>query len=188
MPATIDANELQELMRSTALFALIDVREWGEFSLGQILGARNIARGSLEKYLLFLVPNRSVTLVLICDDGRRSALAAETARQLGYRRVTLLAGGIEEWKRAGGETYGGWSLTGKDYGERLLVEENVPELTASELHEMLIRGERVTVLDSRPYPEFKASHLPDAHSAPIGDLALLAGDFASDSNVPIVTN
>jgi rhodanese-related sulfurtransferase len=175
-------------MRSDAPFALIDVREWGEFSLGQILGARHLARGSLEKYLPFLVPDRAVTLILMCDDGRRSALAAETARQLGYSNATVLAGGLEAWKRAGGETYGGWSLTGKDYGERLLVEENVPELTASALHEMLSRGERVTVLDSRPYSEFKASHLPDAHSAPIGDLALVAADFASEANVPIVTN
>jgi len=51
MPKTIAATALRELMRSDALFALIDVREWGEFSLAQILGARNIARGSLEKYV-----------------------------------------------------------------------------------------------------------------------------------------
>ncbi|HVN29063.1 MAG TPA: rhodanese-like domain-containing protein, partial [Candidatus Binataceae bacterium] len=188
MAETIDAIRLQGLMHSDAPFALIDVREWGEFSLGQILGARNIARGSLEKYLPFLVPDRAVTLVLMCDDGRRAALAAKTAEQLGYTRVTVSAGGLEGWKLAGGETYGGWSLTGKDYGERLLVEENVPELIASALHEMLNRGERVTILDSRPYSEFKASHLPGAHSAPIGDLALVAADFASDPSVPIVTN
>ncbi len=188
MPETIDKKQLQELMRSEAPFALIDVREWGEFSLAQILGARNIARGSFEKYLPFLVPDRGVTLVLMCNDGRRSALAAATAGQLGYRQVLVLDGGLEAWKRAGGETYGGWSLTGKDYGERLLVEENIPELTAAELHEMLNRSEQVTILDSRPYPEFKASHLPGAHSAPIGDLALRATDFASNSKAPIVTN
>ena len=188
MPETIDPIQLQELMRSDALFALIDVREWGEFSLGQILGVRNIARGSLEKYLAFLVPDRNVTLILLCDDGSRSALTAETARHLGFSRVTVLAGGLREWERAGGETYGGWSLTGKDYGERLLMEEKVPELTVSALHEMLNRREQVTILDSRPYPEFKASHLPGAHSAPIGDLVLAASDFASDSAIPIITN
>jgi len=188
MPETINAKQLRALMTTGAPFALIDVREWSEFSLGQILGARNIARGSLEKYLPFLVPNRSAYLVLMCDNGRRSALAAETARDLGYSHVSVLVEGLEAWKRAGGETYGGWSLTGKDYGERLLVEENVPELTATELHEMLNRGACVTILDSRPYSEFKASHLPGAHSAPIGDLVLVASDFASESAVPIVTN
>ena len=43
------------------MFALIDVREWGEFSLEQILGARNLARGSLEKYLPFLIPDRGTS-------------------------------------------------------------------------------------------------------------------------------
>ena len=100
----------------------------------------------------------------MCDDGKRSALAADTARQLGYSHVSVLAGGLAEWKRADGETYGGWSLTGKDYGERLLVQENVAELTATKLHEMLERGEPVTIVDSRPYPEFKASHLPGARA------------------------
>ena len=99
-----------------------------------------------------------------------------------------LSGGLAEWKRTNGETYGGWSLTGKDYGERLLVQENVAELTATKLHSMLERGEPVTIVDSRPYPEFKASHLPGAQSTPIGEIALAAKDLASDPAVPIVTN
>ncbi len=188
MAETIGVQRLQGLMRSEGMFALIDVREWGEFSLEQILGARHLARGSLEKYLPFLIPNRSAALVLMCDDGRRSALAADTARHLGFTQVSALAGGLAEWKRAGGETYGGWSLTGKDYGERLLVQENVAELTAGVLHQMIEQGERVTVVDSRPYPEYKASHLPGARSTPIGDIALAAKDLASDPAVPVVTN
>ncbi len=188
MAETISVQQLQELMRSDRMFALLDVREWGEFTLGQILGARHLARGSLEKYLPFLIPHRGAALVLMCDDGKRSARAAGTARQLGYAQVQVLAGGLAEWRRAGGETYGGWSLTGKDYGERLLVQENIAELTATELHQMLERGERVTVVDSRPFPEFKASHLPGARSTPIGEIALAAKDLASDPAVPIVTN
>ena len=188
MAETIGADQLQELMRSDRAFALIDVREWGEFALGQILGARHIARGSLEKYLPFLVPDRSLRLVLMCDDGKRSAQAAETAQQLDYSQVSVLAGGISGWKRDGGETYGGWSLTGKDYGERLLVQENVPELTVDVLHRMLERGEPVIILDSRPYAEFRASHLPGARSTPIGEIAFAAADLVSDPAVPIVTN
>lgn len=188
MAETIGVGELQELMGSDRGFALIDVREWGEFSLEQILGSRNVARGSLEKYLPFLVPDREVPVVLVCSDGARSALAAKTAQALGYANSCVLAGGIAGWKRNRGETYGGWSLTGKDYGELLLVRENVPELTVDVLHRMLERGEPVIVLDSRPYSEFKASHLPGARSTPIGDIALAAAELASGPPVPIVTN
>ncbi|HVA81558.1 MAG TPA: rhodanese-like domain-containing protein [Candidatus Binataceae bacterium] len=188
MAETISADQLGELMRSDSVFALIDVREWGEFSLEQVLGARNIARGSLEKYLPFLVPRRDVPVVFVCADGARSTLAAKTAQAVGYSRVRVLTQGIAGWTRAGGETYGGWSLTGKDYGERLLVHEDVPEMTVDELHRTLAAGERVCILDSRPRSEYRASHLPGAHSAPIGHIALMVTDLASDSTVPVVTN
>jgi rhodanese-related sulfurtransferase len=83
MAETIDANQLQELMRSDVPFALIDVCEWGEFSLAQILGARNIARGSVEGYLPFLIPDRGVTVVLTASarrsrQKRRGILAIRT--------------------------------------------------------------------------------------------------------------
>jgi len=48
MTDTISAEELRKLMKSTELFALVDVREWGEFELEQILGARSLPRGRLE--------------------------------------------------------------------------------------------------------------------------------------------
>ncbi|MDO8433440.1 MAG: rhodanese-like domain-containing protein, partial [Candidatus Binatus sp.] len=63
-----------------------------------------------------------------------------------------------------------------------------PELTVDVLHKMIERGEPVLVLDSRPYSEFEASHLPGARSAPIGEIARAAADLASDPSVPIVTN
>jgi rhodanese-related sulfurtransferase len=188
MAQSIAAERLQRLMDSDALLALIDVREWGEFSLGQILGSRNVARGSLEKYLPFLVPDREVMIVLICTDGIRAALAARTAEALEYASVCVLEGGIAGWKRAGGETYGGWSLTGKDYGERLLVQAGVPEMTAETLHRMLATGTAVCVLDSRPLSEYRASHLPGARSAPLGSIALIVKELGLDPEVPIVTN
>jgi rhodanese-related sulfurtransferase len=179
---------LHELMESDAPPALIDVREWGEFANEQILGARNVGRAFLEKYLPYLVPKRDVKVVLVCDDGLRSSHGAATARSLGYQDVSVLDGGLRAWKSAGGETFGGWSLTGKDFGERLLVEESIPEMSAKELHDLLEKKDRVCILDSRPAGEFRASHLPRAHSAPIGQLALQVTDLVPDGATPIVTN
>ncbi|HVA40632.1 MAG TPA: rhodanese-like domain-containing protein, partial [Candidatus Binataceae bacterium] len=172
-----------------APYALLDVREWGEFELGQILGSRSLPRGSLEIYLPYLVPKKpGVTVVFLCNDGVRSQRAAATAEALGYDRVAVLDGGLDAWKKSGGEIYGGWALTGKDYGEKLLVEDAIPEMSAAELHRRLAAGERVCVLDSRPSAEYRAAHLPGARSAPIGQLALEAGGLIDDSNVPVVTN
>ncbi len=185
---SISAERVQELMHSNALFALIDVREWGEFSLEQILASRNVARGSLEKYLPFLVPDRGVPLVLVCGDGARSTLAARSAKALGYANVSVLEGGLTEWKSAGGETYGGWSLTGKDYGERLLVQAGVAEMAADTLHRMLADGNAVCILDSRPRSEYRASHLPGARSAPLSHIVPIVQNLGLDPEVPIVTN
>jgi len=87
------------------------------------------------------MPKKDVTAVFICNDGRRSACAAATAEELGYTRATVLGDGLEAWKESGGEVYGGWSLTGKDWGEKLLVEEGIPELSVAELHGWLAAGE-----------------------------------------------
>ena len=168
MPDTISAQELGKLMNSAAPFALIDVREWGEFELAQILGARSLPRGSIETYLPYLVPTSDVTVVVMCDDGRRSSRAAATAESMGYTRARVLDGGLEAWKKSGGKCYGGWSLTGKDYGEKLLVEEEIAELSVAELHGRLAAGERVCILDSRPLAEYRTTHLPSARSAPTG--------------------
>jgi rhodanese-related sulfurtransferase len=189
MAEIIGARELEKLMHSDAPYALLDVREWGEFELGQILGSRSLPRGSLEIYLPYLVPKKhDVTVVFLCNDGRRSERAAATAEALGYNRAVVLEGGLEAWKKSGGEVYGGWALTGKDYGEKLLVEDAIPELSAAELHGRLAAGERVCVLDSRPLAEFRAAHLPGARSAPIGQLVLEADGLIDDSNIPVVTN
>jgi len=188
MPDTMSAKELGELMDSAALFALIDVREWGEFEHGQILGARCLPRGSLERYLPYLVPKSDVTVVFLCDNGRRSARAAATAEAMGYTCARVFDGGLEAWKKSGKECYGGWALTGKDYGEKLLVEEAIPEISANRLHRQLAAGESVCILDSRPLGEYRATHLPGARSAPIGQLALEAPGLIADPQMPVVAN
>jgi rhodanese-related sulfurtransferase len=47
-------------------------------------------------------------VVLVCDEGYASSLAAATLRELGLHRATDLAGGFQAWLRfaAGGPTDG----------------------------------------------------------------------------------
>ncbi len=188
MVTTIQAQDLKDLMASDALFAVLDVRDWGEFTLEQILDTTPLPRGHLEKYIAVLVPTTDTHVVLLCDSGQRSALAATTLESLGYSNVSVLEGGLPRWKAAGYETIHGWSLRGKAYGEVLQVEEGIPDLTVEELHERLARGEQIYILDTRTEPEFLTAHLPGAYSAPGGQLALAVTDIVQDRNVPIVTN
>lgn len=188
MPNTISAHDLNTLMHSDGLYAVIDVRDWGEFSLGQIPGASCIPRGSLEKYISVLVPQTAIHTVLYCDTGQRSTRAAASLESLGYATVSILDGGVKAWTAAGYETPHGWSLRGKEYGERLQVEQDIPDITTEELHARLKQGEELYIFDTRTEPEFQAAHLPGAYCAPGGQLALIAPEVVQDTNRTIVTN
>lgn len=79
----------------------IDVREREEWEAGTVPGAVHVPRGSLESRIESVVPDRERPLVLYCASGNRSALAARTLQELGYRSVRSLAGGFNDWKRNG---------------------------------------------------------------------------------------
>ncbi|MCY3539484.1 MAG: molybdopterin-synthase adenylyltransferase MoeB [bacterium] len=82
---------------------LIDVREGPEWNQGKIPTARHIPRGVLEGNIHQVVsPTAENPVVLYCASGMRSALAAVTLQNMGYRSVYSLAGGFQAWKTQGG--------------------------------------------------------------------------------------
>jgi rhodanese-related sulfurtransferase len=86
-------------------FAVVDVREDREWNLGHLPGAVHVARGTIEGRIEGTVP-RERKVVLYCARGNRSALAADTMREMGYRDVASLTGGLHSWVDAGGEIEG----------------------------------------------------------------------------------
>jgi sulfur-carrier protein adenylyltransferase/sulfurtransferase len=82
--------------------ALIDVREQHEFEAGHIPGAVHVPRGHLESRIENFVPERDRRIVLYCQSGSRSALAADTLKQqLGYEDVASMNGGFTLWRDRG---------------------------------------------------------------------------------------
>lgn len=80
---------------------LIDIRERDEYEQGFIPRAEWIPRGFLEIKIEDLVPERGREVILYCAGGTRSALAARSLQELGYSRVSSMAGGFRAWKNAG---------------------------------------------------------------------------------------
>lgn len=101
--AEVDLQQAAAAIRNADL--LIDVREADEYSTAHIPGAVNIPRGLLEFKLSNdpQLTERTLKLVLYCKNSGRSALAADALREMGYRNVLSLAGGIEAWQAAGRE-------------------------------------------------------------------------------------
>lgn len=88
---------------------LIDIREAEEYRRGHIPGAVWSPRGLLEFDIHRLVeqmcrnpaiPLEDQPIVLYCGTGGRSALAARTLEEMGYRNVKSMAGGIVAWAQA----------------------------------------------------------------------------------------
>lgn len=88
---------------------LIDIREADELaSNGRIAGSTHAPRGMLEWYADETFPNyhkpefdKEKRLILHCAGGGRSALAVKTLKEMGYKNVAHLDGGIAAWKNAG---------------------------------------------------------------------------------------
>jgi len=77
---------------------LIDVREEYEYEVSHIGGSVHICRGTLEMSVEHDYPDRATALILYCGRGDRSALAGVTLRQLGYRSVASIDGGLHAWQ------------------------------------------------------------------------------------------
>jgi rhodanese-related sulfurtransferase len=65
---------------------------------------RNVLEWRLDPASAHHVPevtSHDQTVILVCDEGYASSLAAATLQQLGLHRATDLAGGIQAWIAAG---------------------------------------------------------------------------------------
>ena len=80
---------------------LIDVRERDEYEQGFIPRAEWVPRGFLELRVEDVVPERDREVIIYCAGGTRSAMAARSLEELGYTRVSSMAGGFRSWKNAG---------------------------------------------------------------------------------------
>lgn len=79
----------------------LDVREPNELAEGTIPGAIAMPRGLLEGHAAESIPTLDWELIVVCEKGNRSALAADTLQTIGFTRVTSLRGGLLGWIAAG---------------------------------------------------------------------------------------
>jgi molybdopterin/thiamine biosynthesis adenylyltransferase/rhodanese-related sulfurtransferase len=94
----IDPAEAESRL-GTATF--LDVRELDEYEQGMIPGAVFVPRGHLESQAEGKLPDKFAPVVVYCAGGTRSAFAADTLTQLGYRDVVSMVGGFGRWKNEG---------------------------------------------------------------------------------------
>ena len=93
--------ELRKRLEAGEPVVLVDVRDPDEYRDGYIEPATNISRGFLEFRIGAAVTDPATPIVLYCQTGLRSVLAAKALRDLGYTNVVNLQGGFQKWAQSG---------------------------------------------------------------------------------------
>lgn len=76
----------------------IDVRTAEEYKAGHLEGAINIPYDEMEQKITAIEADKTTEIQLYCRSGRRSGIALETLRGMGYSNVTN-AGAYEQLKQ-----------------------------------------------------------------------------------------
>ena len=105
---TISPNETLELSKNDKC-NLIDIRDSNELQkTGKIENSLNVSRGLLEfalnpegEYIKNNLIDLNKEIVLFCAAGGRSALAAKTLKDMGYKKVSHVEGGFGLMKSSG---------------------------------------------------------------------------------------
>jgi rhodanese-related sulfurtransferase len=127
--------------------------------------------------------------VVVCDDdGMRARLAAGTLEALGYSDVSVLAGGLNRWVTEGHPTEWGVNVPSKDFGEKVLLQQHVPEVEPDELASWLQDGRKLIMLDSRTPEEHSRQCIPGSRSMPGAELGLRIWDLAQDPDTTVVVH
>jgi molybdopterin/thiamine biosynthesis adenylyltransferase/rhodanese-related sulfurtransferase len=93
--------ELKKRLEAKEPVVVVDVRDPDEYRDGHIEDAANISRGFLEFRIGTVASDPATPIVLYCQSGLRSMLAAKALKDLGYENVINLQGGFQKWAQSG---------------------------------------------------------------------------------------
>jgi rhodanese-related sulfurtransferase len=200
-PVTAPARVRRALLTRSEI-ALLDVRSESRFARGHPLFAASFPLGQLEALATERLPRPGIPLVLYGDgaydatDGSDpdAEAAALRLRQLGYREVSLLAGGLDGWTVAGGELFLDVNAPSKAFGELVAELAGTPLLPAEEVAALLASAPGraaappVFVVDARRFDEYATMSIPTATSVPGAELVLRVRQLAPDPATMVIVN
>ena len=177
----ITPQQLKSWLNDGQEIALLDVREHGQYGENHLFYVVSVPYSNLEHETVRLVPKLTTRIVVVDEDGQALAqLATKRLSIMGYSNIHILEGGTQGWKLAGYELFAGVNLPSKTFGELAEHAFNTPRISAIELDKRIAEGDKLLVLDGRPFTEYKKMSIPTAVCCPNGELPLRIDDLVSD--------
>jgi rhodanese-related sulfurtransferase len=136
---------------------LVDVRSESEYEDGHIAGSLNIPGGQAVQRADDFVAVKNSRIIFVSNQSARAVMAAYWYRQMGFRDVNVLQGGLEAWRESGGAVESGGSQKEPLGFER--SKKSARMLTPSEVNSLL-QSSPVSILHVGSSADFAAAHLP----------------------------
>lgn len=88
-------SAIQMLNSNQGLY--LDVRPKEQFTKGHIVNSKNIPFDELDAKAKMIEKFKAKPVIVVCERGSRSPAATKKLRQLGFEKVFLIRGGIQNW-------------------------------------------------------------------------------------------
>lgn len=188
-PKRIAPVQLKTMLHDGTEFALLDVREAGQFGESHMLFATPCPYSRLELEIATLVPRRAAAIVLT-DDGVLGVAerAAQRLHAMGYTDLAVADGGNRAWAAAGHALFKGVNVPSKTFGELVEHAYNTPRITARDLARMKEEGEDFALFDGRPLNEHQKVTIPGSTCVPNAELPLRVPAMVKNPKTKIIVN
>jgi len=132
---------------------ILDVRSAAEFGAGHVPGSTNVGLSGQFAIWAGTLISMGTPVVIVAESEEKAGEAVMRLARVGIESVKgYLAGGIAAWHEAGLELA------------------SVPQITVTELHELISKPMPLQILDVRRPPEYQSGHVPQALTAPLFSL------------------
>ncbi len=164
-PAPLSPGEVREFGEHGGV--ILDVRSAAEFGAGHVPGSLNIGLGGqFASWAGSLIP-LTAPIILIANNESQVEEAQVRLARVGLENMKgFLAGGINEWQIAGFEIA------------------EVPQITVSELKDLMKTQAGLQVIDVRRPAEFQSGHAPHAVTAPLAKFRELLPSLGLNPDQP----